>query len=73
MIRTQNVCGKANFNFGRGYNGNIYSKSPLKCLAPCDDDLIFTTVTKNLLNMENSADPDEKLNYAASHLGLRYL
>ena len=37
------------------------------------NDLILSTVTKNVLNIANSADPDEMLRYAASHLGLRYL
>ena len=30
-------------------------------------------VTKNVLNMANSADPDETPRFAASHLGIRYL
>ena len=34
---------------------------------------MLPTVTKNVLNMANSADPDETPHIAASHLGLRYL
>ena len=33
----------------------------------------LSTVTKNVLNMANSAGPDETPRYAASHLDLRYL
>ena len=36
-------------------------------------DLVLPSVTKNVLNMANSADPDETSLFVASHLGLRYL
>ena len=35
-------------------------------------DLILSTVTKNVLNMANSLDPDGILPCVVSHLGLRY-
>ena len=31
----------------------------------------ISSVTKNVLNMANSADPDESPHFAVSHLGLR--
>ena len=55
----------------------ICSKIPFKGLAPINEMkeiLIHKRLnTKNVLNMANSADPDETPHFAASHLGLRYL
>ena len=64
------------------YDGIICS-IPFKGLAPINEKkelrihiklhVILSTVTKNVRNMANSADPDETPCYAASHMGLRYL
>ena len=56
-------------------------RPPLRVLAPINEvkevlihvDLVLSSVTKNVLNMVNSADPDETPLFVASHQGLRYL
>ena len=35
--------------------------------------MLFSTITKNVVNIANSSDPDETPRFLASHLGLRYL
>ena len=50
-------------------------RNPLRVLASIkevfkrDPDSKLSTVTKNVLNMANSVDPDETPRFAASHLG----
>ena len=81
MIRIQNVSGKAILMclipilVGVIFDGIICSKTPFKGFSNQrgPDSFTIYSVTKNVLNMANSADPDETPRVAASHLGLRYL
>ena len=73
MISIQNVYCKAIIMclipilVGDIYDGIICSKAPFKGSKPINEvkeswlipDLILSTVSKNMLNMTNSADPDE--------------
>ena len=68
--------------FGRHYDPLSVARPPLRVLAPISKVkeilihkrfIIVHRYTKNVLNMANSADPDETPHFAASHLGLTYL
>ena len=88
MISIQSVCGKAilmclipNLIGLHMMALSALSPLPFKALAPINKVkevlfikyLVLSTVRKNVLNMDNSADVDETPHYAASQLGPRYL
>ena len=80
MIHIQNVQSDK-FQFWKGLYIIALSalRSPLRIKHPLtkrerglDFDLILSTITKSVLYMINSADPDESPFFAASRLGLRF-
>ena len=75
MIRIQNVSRKAILTclipilVGAIMMEIICSKTPLRVLAPIIEvkvyDLVLSSVTKNVVNMANSADPDETPHFSS--------